>query len=155
MELTPTSEGEIYQPYLGQLVAQTRSGGGRKKGGGCKQYFPCSDLAVLQTGILPCCTWLFLLLTHPSLWVAALCTSDCTCKERFVNLLTASVGSYRRKNAARPPGEPKCRRGTRTGRRRWNSFPCVLARSLLLSLCVQCSNRGPNKKRRLRISRGR
>lgn len=106
MELTPTSEGEIYQPYLGQLVAQTRSGGGRKKKRG----------GISNTFHVPISRFFKLVYCHvargcsaanaPIVWVAALCTSDCTCKERFVNLLTASVGSYRRKNAARPPGEP-------------------------------------------------
>lgn len=107
MKLTPTSEGEIYQPYLGQLVAQTRSGGGRKKRGG---------RGISNTFHVPISRFFKLVYCHvargssaanaPIVWVAALCTSDCTCKERFVNLLTASVGSYRRKNAARPPGEP-------------------------------------------------
>lgn len=105
MELTPTSEREIYQPYLGQLVAQTRSGGGRKKKGGVSNTF---HVLIPRFFKLVYCHVArgYSAANAPILWVASLCTTDCTCKERFVNLLTASVGSYRRKNAARPPGEP-------------------------------------------------
>lgn len=93
-------------PTVSRTVSSSNKiGRGRKKGGGVSNTFHVPIprfFKLVYCHVARGCS----AANAPIVWVAALCTTDCTCKERFVNLLTASVGSYRRKNAARPPGEP-------------------------------------------------